>query len=199
VAGGLSPNQLRTLRDEYGSLAAAIEARPDLADQLRGVQRMAEKFGRQAEALKRMTESIPPALTRAPELKTIDVEAMTEHQIEMRATAYERALARHARSEARKRVERTERSQLSDKQKLLHKHYPNAKLAKVLALLEQREKVSAIAEETGLNRQDVDKIKVWREMARSTTPWLGFYRTRRSSCVGQNRLIRRFLLSQAST
>jgi hypothetical protein len=29
------------------------------------LMRMAEKFGRQAEALKRMTESIPPALARA--------------------------------------------------------------------------------------------------------------------------------------
>jgi hypothetical protein len=55
MAGGLSPNQLRALLQEHGSWEAAIEARPDLADQLRGVQRMAKTIGGQVEAVKRMT------------------------------------------------------------------------------------------------------------------------------------------------
>ena len=57
----------------------------------------------------------------------------------------------------------TERPQLSDKQKLLYKHYSRATFAKVLALLEQEEDVSTIARDTGLKRQDVDKIKAWPE------------------------------------
>jgi hypothetical protein len=44
----LSPNQLRALLREHGSWEAAIEARPDLADQLRGVQRIAETIREQA-------------------------------------------------------------------------------------------------------------------------------------------------------
>jgi hypothetical protein len=32
MSGGLSPNELRALREEHGSYESAIEARPDLAD-----------------------------------------------------------------------------------------------------------------------------------------------------------------------
>ena len=67
MAGGLTARQFGQLLTEHGSYAAAIEARPDLADQLRAAQRLAdqavslaEKLGQGAESFRAVTEHREP-------------------------------------------------------------------------------------------------------------------------------------------
>jgi hypothetical protein len=168
-AGGLSARQISRLLKEHGSHDAAIEARPELADDLRRAQRHSEQLGKQfkglADAAARASENLRVSALRPagrPEMPSY--EAIARARFERDVRAYETALARHARAEARKRAEKvTKRTELSDKQKLLHKHYRRATFAQVLALLDQGARPSAIARETGLKRQDVDKIRLWRD------------------------------------
>jgi hypothetical protein len=95
MAGGLTPRQLRELRDEHGSLEAAIEARPDVADEIRAVQRFSDQARRTGENIQRAFEALRPQLMAVPESRPrIDAAAIAEYQIEMRAQAHERALRR---------------------------------------------------------------------------------------------------------
>jgi hypothetical protein len=96
---GLSVNELRELRQRYGSLEQAAVERPELADQIRAHQRVAEKIGQSVAKLQQgLVESVRLPLMTAPKLAKIDHEAIREHQIEMRAEAYERALRRVGRT-----------------------------------------------------------------------------------------------------
>ena len=152
---GLTPRRYRELLDEHGSRDAVIawadEADPELAVDL----------GRRREVSKALASQFA-AFRSSPELPA--PAQIVDLGIERQAIALEKALARHARSEARKRIETTTRpQQLSDKQKLLYKHYKRRTFASVLARLEQNENVAAIAEAEGLKRQDVDKNRAWRD------------------------------------
>jgi hypothetical protein len=65
---GLTPRQLRELRAEYGSLAAAATARPDLAKQLQAVQEAGDQMDAVVRALH---ENQPPLLATVPEPERI--------------------------------------------------------------------------------------------------------------------------------
>jgi hypothetical protein len=152
MSDALNPRQVSKLLEEHGSYEAAIAARPDLADELDAAQRVGA----------RLKKAFAHAYTPRPS-SGFDPKKIAAAKFERDVRVYERALARHARAEARKRVERpATRPQLSDKQKAIYRHYPNATFSKVLALLEQGEDVSEIARETKLKRQDVDKFVLWR-------------------------------------
>jgi hypothetical protein len=156
MAGGLSPNQLRSLLQDYGSWEAAIEARPDLADQLRGMQRMAETIAGQVQAIKHMTESIRPALMRVPEPKPL----LVENKIETQAAAFELALARHARRQMKQATLTGKKTREYKTQEFSH-----AMLIKAIRLLGDQVPITSklppggIAEQTGLDRHLVAKIR----------------------------------------
>jgi hypothetical protein len=154
MADGLSANQLRELVDEHGSLEAAIEARPDLAVQLRGVQQLAEKFGKTAAAAARMSKNIrPAALMRVREPKPL----LVENKVETQAAAFELALARHDQAQMRK-AKAKKRKHGPDPHPI-----PRAAVAKVLAGLEGgTKKLTEIEQETGVDIHDVRKLRDWR-------------------------------------
>jgi hypothetical protein len=154
MADGLSANQLRELLKEHGSYEAAIEARPDLADQLRGMQRMAETIAGQVQAIKRMTESIRPALMQVPEPKPL----LVENKIETQAAAFELALARHARRQMKQATGKKTREYKTQE-------FRHAMLIKAIRLLGDQVPITSklppggIAEQTGLDRHLVAKIR----------------------------------------
>jgi hypothetical protein len=154
AARGLTFRQVRELLDEHGSLESAIEARPDLADQLRGVQRIAQKVGEQAAVIARMTESIRPALMRVPEPKPL----LIADPVERQATAFERALARHARRQMKEVDSSGEREYTTQE-------IPTAMFVKAIRLLGEDEPITSrrkgvgIDEQTGLDRHLVSKIR----------------------------------------
>jgi hypothetical protein len=81
---------------------------------------------------------------------------LAEYQIEMRAVAFERALARHARSQMRKKSKRGKPGPSPH-------DIPRSAFAKALVLLEVGEiTLVDIAEKTGVDRHDVAKIRDWR-------------------------------------
>lgn len=65
MAGGLTPNRLRELQAEHGSIAAAIEwadeSDPELAAQLRLSQQASESIARQAEAINEVGRHVAAA------------------------------------------------------------------------------------------------------------------------------------------
>jgi hypothetical protein len=63
----LSVNEYRALLKEHGSHEAAIEARPDLADELRAMQRLGEDVGEWMRNVTRAVESIRPPVMSVPE------------------------------------------------------------------------------------------------------------------------------------
>ena len=75
VSDGLTPRQLRALKEDYGSLRAAAKARPELAEQLAAVERMRAQLGEVAEAL-----AAPFPLRALPEPEGIDGDALIEHE-----------------------------------------------------------------------------------------------------------------------
>jgi hypothetical protein len=74
VAGGLTARQLGQLLTEHGSWEAAIEARPDLADQLRAARAVSDQAARLAEQL-RETAGQFRAVTEIREPEAIELES----------------------------------------------------------------------------------------------------------------------------
>jgi hypothetical protein len=156
MAGGLSPNQLRELVHEHGSIDAAIKARPDLAGHLRGVQRLAAAMGEQARAIARATESMRPALMRVPEQKPL----LVVNKVDAQAAAFERALDRHDRRRMRQAASRRRKPREYTTQEI-----PRAMFIKAIRLLGEdapissRKKGIGIAEQTKLDRHLVSKVR----------------------------------------
>lgn len=88
MSEGLSANELRSLRKQYGFVDAAIEARPDLADQLRDAQRRAQRFAEYAQALQRMVPNLRMPAFPAPEA----IPSPVEHEIGIVAAGVAAAL-----------------------------------------------------------------------------------------------------------
>jgi hypothetical protein len=170
---GLTPRELRSLRGQHGTLEAAIEARPDLADDLREFQRAAEMQERVAETLRRQVDAFAGAAKTAVEPLALVREAdqaepllkLGEVEAEWRADLLG-AVRDLAPPPAKLKVVPAAGGphQLTEKEKALHNQIPRLAFAKVLALLEMSEtaNLNAIASETGVDRHDVAKIRDWR-------------------------------------
>jgi hypothetical protein len=79
VSGGVSPNELRELLNEYGSVEALVEARPDLADLLHGVERIGGQLREAAKMMEavRLAPPVEPEAIEArpslsPEVEVLD-------------------------------------------------------------------------------------------------------------------------------
>jgi hypothetical protein len=101
AGGGLTTRQISALLKEHGSYDAAIKARPDLADDLRAVQQLAEHWSRQLKpvadaARMAATVSMPRGLFAKPP-KPNPYRAMADARFERDVRVYETALDRHAR------------------------------------------------------------------------------------------------------
>jgi hypothetical protein len=97
VASRLTVGQVRQLLAEHGSWEAAIEARPDLASQLRAFQLAADRaseVGRQLHEAAASTADQLRAFPSQTKPEGIDPEALAEYEIERQAMAHERALRR---------------------------------------------------------------------------------------------------------
>jgi hypothetical protein len=92
VSGGLSFRQLGALLKEHGSYAAAIEARPDLADELRAAEQNSERLARGfRKSSVRMYEQMVANRER--------YEKMAASRFEKGVAVHETALARHAETQ----------------------------------------------------------------------------------------------------
>jgi hypothetical protein len=147
VARGLTPNELRELRQEHGSWEAVMEARPDLADQIRSVEQLHRSVRQLVERIERpVADSSDPDPLLIPE----------GTDIERQAFAFELALDRHARSKMEPEPKATKPGPKPH-------DIPRSRFAKALALLEVGElSMDAIARESGVDRHDVAKIRDWR-------------------------------------
>jgi hypothetical protein len=162
AGGGLTTRQISALLKEHGSYDAAIKARPDLADDLRAVQRLAEQWSRQlkpvADAAARMaaTVSMPRGLFAKPP-KPDPYRAMADARFERDVRVYETALNRHARWQM-KRANKKQREYTTQE-------FSRAMFIKAIRLLGEgapitsRQKGVGIDAQTGLDRHLVSKIR----------------------------------------
>jgi hypothetical protein len=104
VAGGLTARQLRLLLDEHGSFEAAIEARPDLADQLRAARALSDQATCLAEQLREATGQLRAATEiREPEAidpggaRVLEVELLAEIADKLNQHGSERRRSRFGR------------------------------------------------------------------------------------------------------
>jgi hypothetical protein len=153
---GITAREIGELVDEHGSIEAAIEARPDLADQLRGVQRLSAALGEQARAVQRaMPAGITRALTRAPERRLLRI----ADPIETQAAAFELAL-RRAREEPRGESGRPRQTITQDE---LHGLFKRG-LERARSTKKRRQpSYDSIADEYGLKRTWTTPIVKWAE------------------------------------
>jgi hypothetical protein len=105
AARGLTSRQVRELLDEHGSYDAAIEARPELADELRAAQgtgkQLAEQFRPVVEAYSSLHKDLAPmarAFARPPKVRSFPdlAEAKFERDVRVQVTALERYEAKQA-------------------------------------------------------------------------------------------------------
>jgi hypothetical protein len=164
MAGGLTVRQISELLKEHGSYDAAITARPELADNLRAVQRLAEQWSKQlkplADSAAQMpaTVSMPRGLFAKPP-KPYPYRAMAEARFEREVRVYETALDRHARRQTKRAT--------NERREYTTQEFSRAMFIKAIRLLGEgapitsRHKGVGIDAQTGLDRHLVTKIRAF--------------------------------------
>lgn len=165
MAGGLTARQIGQLLKEHGSYHAAIEARPELADDLSAAERLNEQLGKQfrevADAIATKFESsrLPRQLLGAPPRSHLP-DGIAKARFERDVRAYETALERHARRQVKEAAHRGKR-----RREYTTQEFPRAMFVKAIRLLGEgapitsRQKRVGIDEQTGLDRHLVSKIR----------------------------------------
>jgi hypothetical protein len=147
-----TPNELRALREEYGSIDAAIEARPELADELHAVRRASDAIRRQLQTLSAALDAgAPPRLVSPARPETmISAKAMAEAEI----AKFEIALDRHARRQ-REEAKHTP----VKKRRYTSQEFRQRVLFDVIRRLGAGEKLTDIARADEIDRKLVAKIR----------------------------------------
>jgi hypothetical protein len=164
VAGGLTIRQVKQLLEEHGSYDAAIDARPDLADDLRSVrkagERLVEQFRPVTETYSHIRDVHAPAFSRPPKVQSYT--DFAEAGFERDVRVYETALERH---EAKRRVPQPPKVEPD----LTGPPLPAGQVLKALQLFARDESAREVERQTGLshNRRAL-RVKSW---ADSETVW----------------------------
>jgi hypothetical protein len=165
MAGGLSARQVSVLLKKHGSYDAAIEACPDLTDDLRAAQRWSEQQRKQlkpvADAAARIaaTVSMPRELFAKPP-KPYPHKGTAKARFERDVRVYETALDRHARRQIKRATPGGKKPREYTTQE-----FPRAMFIKAIRLLgdgapiTSRKRGVGIDKQTGLDRHLVSKIR----------------------------------------